>query len=316
MPVTRYTTVKGQIIAEKRGGTRSFYAADPLGSVAEVYDNSGTETAAYFYWPYGEVRDSSGTDLTPFTFCGTWGYYTDSSARTYVRARHYRPGLARWQTVDPLWPSEPAYTYGGEAVYFVDPSGLDIRPLTNIEKSRINSAIEFIGIFERCKHLALLRALCKEPLKRIMVDTSYKGNAIWRHDVLYINPNILIGGTWQREEPGRKRDRLQLEDFERKAWLASILIHEAEHLMQGENHFVLGTCIRTAEYNAWHAQGRFLSRVQNHYALDPGRSAIAATLGEMVKHETEFYHSMDWKHYPWFFTSPSFRGETCGAETK
>jgi len=125
MPVTRYTTVKGQIIAEKRGGTRSFYAADPLGSVAEVYDNSGTETAAYFYWPYGEVRDSSGTDLTPFTFCGTWGYYTDSSARTYVRARHYRPGLTRWQTVDPLWPSKPSYEYAATLPQiFLDRNGL------------------------------------------------------------------------------------------------------------------------------------------------------------------------------------------------
>ena len=57
------------------------------------------------------MRTQTGTNPSPFGFCGVWGYYTQSGQPTYVRARYYRPNLRRWQTVDPLWPWEDAYTY-------------------------------------------------------------------------------------------------------------------------------------------------------------------------------------------------------------
>lgn len=53
----------------------------------------------------------TGTTATPFTFVGTLGYYKDVAGRLYVRARTYLANLARWLTVDPLWPWLPAYDY-------------------------------------------------------------------------------------------------------------------------------------------------------------------------------------------------------------
>lgn len=98
MPTTTYTTIDGQIVSENRAGTQKFYGPDPLGSVVTIYDTTGTVTDTFTYWPYGEIRTSTGSTATPFKFCGTWGYYSDATGRLYVRARFYRDKIARWQT--------------------------------------------------------------------------------------------------------------------------------------------------------------------------------------------------------------------------
>lgn len=125
MPTVRYTNVNGQIIAEKRGGSRSFNGADPLGSTAVLYDSSGNATDTFSYWPYGEVRNSTGSTATPFKFCGIWGYYGDATGRLYVRARFYRDKLARWQSRESTYLAESAYAYcGNSPTSFVDANGL------------------------------------------------------------------------------------------------------------------------------------------------------------------------------------------------
>lgn len=106
MATVRYTSINSEVVAEKRGGIRSFYGSDPLGSLVTLYDATGIATDTFTFWPYGEIRTSSGTTNTPFKFCGTIGYYTNTSERIYVRARWYRDKLARWQTMDALWPKE------------------------------------------------------------------------------------------------------------------------------------------------------------------------------------------------------------------
>jgi RHS repeat-associated protein len=125
MPMTAvFTTVDGMMLHETRGGVESFYVPDPLGSLIQTKNTSGTVTYEATYWPYGEVRTGGVSSVTPFGFCGAWGYYTDATGRLYVRARYYRSSLTRWQTVDPLWPNECAYAYvGGRAVFRTDPSG-------------------------------------------------------------------------------------------------------------------------------------------------------------------------------------------------
>jgi len=129
MPVTRYLTVDGEILSEKRGSAKRDYLPDPLGSTVALLDSTQTKTDSYTYWPYGEDWKSSGTTNTPFRFVGTLGYYRDNGARTYVRARTYRPALARWMTVDPLWPTESAFSYvKNAAVSNSDPSGTQVIP--------------------------------------------------------------------------------------------------------------------------------------------------------------------------------------------
>lgn len=124
MPTVIYASVGRRIVSEKRGAARSFYGADPLGSTVAMYDLTGTTSDTFSYWPYGEVRASTGSTSTPFKFCGTWGYYRDTTGRLYVRARHYRENLARWKTRDPIWPRESAFQYTGSMPFSPDPSGL------------------------------------------------------------------------------------------------------------------------------------------------------------------------------------------------
>ena len=124
MPTVSYLTVGGETLAETRGGAERDYLPDPLGSVAALLDPSQARTDAFLYWPFGEERSRTGSTPTPFRFVGTLGYHRDGEGRTYVRARHHRPALARWQTLDPLWPGERAYGYaGGNPTSRVDPSG-------------------------------------------------------------------------------------------------------------------------------------------------------------------------------------------------
>lgn len=124
MPVTRFTTANGVIISEKRGGNRFFYAADPVGSTVAMFNASGTLTDSFAYWPYGELRSSSGSTASSFKYCGTWGYFTETTGRTYIRGRFYRDKIARWQTVDGFWPELSAYRYGdSNPVSSIDPSG-------------------------------------------------------------------------------------------------------------------------------------------------------------------------------------------------
>jgi RHS repeat-associated protein len=133
MPMkVRYTTVNGEIIAEKRDGVRRSYVPDPLGSTVALLDNTQTKTDTFQYWPYGEERSRTGTTPTPFRFLGSRGYYRDSPARTYVRARHLNSAKASWLTTDPLAfrgrdvpGRQTMYAYAGDSpTVSMDPSGM------------------------------------------------------------------------------------------------------------------------------------------------------------------------------------------------
>jgi RHS repeat-associated protein len=123
-----YTTINGEIVSENRNGVPSDYIPDALGSTIALLSDTHQITDSWTYWPNGQVRTRTGTNPTPHTFCGTVGYHSDLVDNlTYVRARLLRPGLARWQTVDPLWPVQLAYTYAaGSPTTFFDRLGLEV----------------------------------------------------------------------------------------------------------------------------------------------------------------------------------------------
>src|SRR6184192_1481400 len=130
MATVRYTSMNGEVIAEKRGGVRRLYVPDPLGSTVALLDNTQTQTDTFSYWPYGEERSRTGTTPTPFRFGGPAGYYRDSASRSYVRARHLDVAKGRWATREPGGPiaSEPnRYMYvGGRPATVTDPTGLGV----------------------------------------------------------------------------------------------------------------------------------------------------------------------------------------------
>jgi YD repeat-containing protein len=79
-----YVSFAGEQLAEKRSGARRFYVPDPLGSIVAVLNTSQSQIETYEYWPYGEVRATTGTPSIPFRFVGGLGYYYDSAKRMYV----------------------------------------------------------------------------------------------------------------------------------------------------------------------------------------------------------------------------------------
>lgn len=97
----------------------------PIDSLSQTTDAAGAVISESTYCPFGEVRTQTGTNPSPWGFVGSLGYYRDIAARLYVRARFYRTRDSRWNTVDPLWPEEPAFGYAAaDPIKRVDPSGL------------------------------------------------------------------------------------------------------------------------------------------------------------------------------------------------
>ena len=120
-----YNVVNGVILSETRGGVDTIFVPDTNGSLVECRDASGNKTYSAEYWPYGEVQTETGSKANPWGFGGLVGYLRDLGNLLYVRARHLRVDLGRWQTTDPLWPREQAYEYVGSVPNArSDPSGL------------------------------------------------------------------------------------------------------------------------------------------------------------------------------------------------
>ncbi|HMS57007.1 MAG TPA: hypothetical protein PKA27_16570 [Fimbriimonadaceae bacterium] len=106
-----YTNFGGELVHENRGGVETTYISDPLGSVIDCRNSAGTQVFSATYWPYGEIRTSTGTNPSQFDFVGALGYYRENANRAYVRARVLRKELGRWMTIDQLWPWESAFGY-------------------------------------------------------------------------------------------------------------------------------------------------------------------------------------------------------------
>lgn len=68
-----YAAMNGRLVEENRGGTIAKYVSDNLGSVVQTRNSSGAVTSTTEYWPYGEVRTTTGTNPSPWGFVGTLG---------------------------------------------------------------------------------------------------------------------------------------------------------------------------------------------------------------------------------------------------
>ena len=96
----RYTVIDGEVIAQERGGVRHQLVPDPLGSTVALYDDSGTKTDTFEYWPYGESAGRTGTTVVTFQYVGSYGYYQDNSTKNYVRARYLDASKGKWVIED------------------------------------------------------------------------------------------------------------------------------------------------------------------------------------------------------------------------
>ena len=125
----RYVYAGSRRIARVAGGSTKYYLADHLGSTRSLINETGTVTAAYDYWPYGNVLASSGTDATHFRFTG---HERDSeSGLDYMLERSYANDIGRFLRPDPMqdqYPGISPYAYAANnPLKYVDPDGNKLR---------------------------------------------------------------------------------------------------------------------------------------------------------------------------------------------
>src|SRR5579885_2587623 len=147
----RYYTVSGEIIAERvAGGQRINYATDALGSVVGTISGQVLQNT-YIFKPYGDLGAKTGTSADPlFGWVGAYGYRTTTSppGQIYVRARHFRPGEARWTSTDTKWPDQPPFAYT-QPVTYVDPSGKQAEGIGGFQPMPAGG---YLLAKEDCKH--------------------------------------------------------------------------------------------------------------------------------------------------------------------
>ena len=116
-------------VAVRTGSTLAFILGDHLGSSNITTDANGVQTSETMYKPWGEVRYTSGTLPTKYTFTGQYSNVSDFGLM-YYNARFYDPLLSRFSSADTLIPkpgnpqSWDRYSYvNNSPLMYTDPSG-------------------------------------------------------------------------------------------------------------------------------------------------------------------------------------------------
>ena len=118
----------GMRIATKDESSIYYYHADHLGSLRVATDGVGARVQTVNYYPFGEIRDNSGSVDLPYKFTGQ--EYDPETGLYYYGARFYDPALGRFITPDSIVqaPADPQslnrYAYcRNNPLAFVDPDG-------------------------------------------------------------------------------------------------------------------------------------------------------------------------------------------------
>jgi RHS repeat-associated protein len=108
-----------------------YYHYDPIGSVINLTNASGTTQWSYSYEPYGGIRTETQNDpaapKNPMRFAGE---LADGASLYYLRARQYDAAVGRFLQHDPAINGtsdrrESEYSYvGGAPTVMIDPSGM------------------------------------------------------------------------------------------------------------------------------------------------------------------------------------------------
>jgi RHS repeat-associated protein len=121
-----------------------WYHHDPLGSISDVTDGSGTPQWRYDYEPYGSPRNAANVSgSAPENHLRFDGQYLDEETNDlYLRARQYHAASGRFGALDPVEspvsrPFVGAYVYAdGQPTTLTDPQGL--YPGEGLVKSTVN----------------------------------------------------------------------------------------------------------------------------------------------------------------------------------
>jgi RHS repeat-associated protein len=125
--VTKYYFAGSQRIAMRKDTTLYYLLSDHLGSTSIVTDAAGTVVSQTRYKAWGEVRYSSGGEVTKYQFTGQYSYASDFGLLFY-NSRMYDPSLGRMAQADTIVPGGvqglDRYAYvNNNPVKYTDPTG-------------------------------------------------------------------------------------------------------------------------------------------------------------------------------------------------
>ncbi len=126
------------------GGGVTWYGADGLGSVRQVFDNSGNTTGSQAFTGFGVTTATSGAGQDRYAYSGT---VTDPlTGLVGDDARQYDPTLGKWMSDDPIGfggGDTNVSRYGGNSpTNGRDPSGFALLPTFNHIPIRFELALE------------------------------------------------------------------------------------------------------------------------------------------------------------------------------
>jgi len=106
------------------------YHFDPTGHTLALTNAAGNITDAYAYTSYG-LTTARGDTVNPYRYVGKYGVSDDGNGLLHMRARYYRPDIARFLSLDAVTGaagnSQSLNRYGyvrGDPVGAIDPTGL------------------------------------------------------------------------------------------------------------------------------------------------------------------------------------------------
>jgi RHS repeat-associated protein len=145
------------LISQDRGGTRSYYHADALGSTRALTNDAGEVTDTYAYGAFGDESNSTGSTTNEIRFTGE---REDPTSLYHLRARYYDPEIARFLTRDPVSGdlTRPLtlnpYIYAtNNPALLVDPSGEFVSVSIAISIS-ISIAVVYFRFYKPAKDIA------------------------------------------------------------------------------------------------------------------------------------------------------------------
>ena len=129
-PALTATYVRGaDLLFQDRGGTRSYYVKDALGSTRALTGSSGSVTDTYVYDAFGQTLNHTGSTANSFMYAGQ--QYDSNIQQYYMRARDYNPESGIFTSRDPFFGNtEKPMTFSkyeyvhDDPVNFIDATGM------------------------------------------------------------------------------------------------------------------------------------------------------------------------------------------------
>jgi RHS repeat-associated protein len=121
----------GQLLASHGAGGTLFYFSEFNGSVAAIYNASGTEVGSYTYSPYGKTTvTGAAAQANPFRYIGgLQDKDTQGNDSSYKLGARYYDAQGHFTQPDPIIPGGGTYNYTeGDPINSSDPSGLKPGP--------------------------------------------------------------------------------------------------------------------------------------------------------------------------------------------